>query len=106
MSNDSSCVRFDGTPLSIEAVCALADARSRAELSDDAAFRAGIARGAEYLDRLLREDGVVYGVTTGYGDSCTVSIPPSKEVARPSLSVCRRAPDGVAHVAACDSPSK
>lgn len=76
MSIDSSRVRFDGTPLSIEAVCALADARSRAELSDDAAFRANIARGAEFLDRLLREDGVVYGVTTGYGDSCTVSIPP------------------------------
>ncbi len=30
----------------------------------------------DFLDRLLREDGVVYGVTTGYGDSCTVSIPP------------------------------
>jgi histidine ammonia-lyase len=76
MSIESSRVRFDGTPLSIESVCALADARSRAELSDDASFRAGIARGAEFLDRLLREDGVVYGVTTGYGDSCTVSIPP------------------------------
>jgi len=24
---------------------------------------------------VLAEDGVIYGVTTGYGDSCTVSIP-------------------------------
>lgn len=77
MSIDPSRVHFDGTPLTIESVCALADGRSRAELSDDPEFRAGIARGAEYLDRLLREDGVVYGVTTGYGDSCTVSIPPA-----------------------------
>lgn len=69
-------VRFDGSDLSIESICALADGRGRAELDEGAAFRAGIERGAQYLDRLLREDGVVYGVTTGYGDSCTVSIPP------------------------------
>ena len=24
---------------------------------------------------LLEEEGVIYGVTTGYGDSCTVNIP-------------------------------
>ena len=29
------------------------------------------------LDRILEEDGVVYGVTTGYGDSCTVEVPPN-----------------------------
>jgi histidine ammonia-lyase len=46
-------------------------------LSDAGDFRARIARGADFLDRLLREDGVIYGVTTGYGDSCTVSIPPA-----------------------------
>ena len=40
------------------------------------AFRARIQRGADFLDRLLREQGVVYGVTTGYGDSVTVAIPP------------------------------
>ncbi len=44
-------------------------------LSAATAFRARITKGADFLDRLLREDGVVYGVTTGYGDSCTVSIP-------------------------------
>jgi histidine ammonia-lyase len=37
------------------------------------AFRARIARGAEFVDRLIAEDGVVYGVSTGYGDSCTVT---------------------------------
>ncbi|WP_341675758.1 aromatic amino acid ammonia-lyase [Niveibacterium sp. SC-1] len=39
-------------------------------------LRARIERGASFLDRLLAEDGVIYGVTTGYGDSCTVTIPP------------------------------
>lgn len=70
-------VRFDGQRLRIEDVVALAEGRARAELSTDPAFRARIARGADFLDRLLAEDGVVYGVTTGYGDSCTVSIPPA-----------------------------
>ena len=71
-----SC-HFGATALTIEDVVALADQRARAELSDAPAFRARIQRGADFLDRLLREDGVIYGVTTGYGDSCTTVIPPA-----------------------------
>ena len=67
---------FDGSPLQIEQINAIAHARSKAVLSSDPAFRRRIQRGADFLDRLLKEDGVVYGVTTGYGDSCTVEIPP------------------------------
>ncbi|QDQ27795.1 aromatic amino acid lyase [Chitinimonas arctica] len=70
-------VRFDGSRLTIEDVCELAARRRPAELSAEPAFRARIARGADFLDRLLAEDGVIYGVTTGYGDSCTVTIPPA-----------------------------
>lgn len=70
-------VVFDGSRLSIEDVVALAQQRRLASLSADGAFRSRISRGAEFLDRLLAEDGVIYGVTTGYGDSCTVSIPPA-----------------------------
>jgi histidine ammonia-lyase len=73
---ESRSITFDGSPLSIEDVCLLAAMKADAALSDDPAFRARIRRGAEFLERLLREDGVVYGVTTGYGDSCTVVIPP------------------------------
>jgi len=69
-------VRFDGSRLTLEDVVALARRQRPAQLSDDKAFVERIARGADFLDRLLAEDGVVYGVTTGYGDSCTVSIPP------------------------------
>jgi histidine ammonia-lyase len=73
---DSRSISFDGSRLTIEDVCSLATRDARAELSADPAFRARIRRGADFLERLLREDGVVYGVTTGYGDSCTVVIPP------------------------------
>ncbi|MEC5163270.1 MULTISPECIES: HAL/PAL/TAL family ammonia-lyase [unclassified Janthinobacterium] len=69
-------VRFDRERLQIEDIVDIAQGRADASLSDDPAFRAAIARGADFLDRLLREDGTVYGVTTGYGDSCTVTVPP------------------------------
>ncbi|MCL7714680.1 HAL/PAL/TAL family ammonia-lyase [Stenotrophomonas mori] len=69
--------RFGDAPLTIENVVALAGRRAEAMLSDAPDVRARIQRGADFLDRLLREDGVIYGVTTGYGDSCTVNIPPA-----------------------------
>jgi len=68
-------VVFNGQRLNIEDVVAIAGQGRAAQLGRDAAFIDRIERGASFLDRLLREDGVVYGVTTGYGDSCTVSIP-------------------------------
>ena len=73
---DSRSITFDGRALTIEDVCAIASRDARTELSRDPAFLARIRRGSDFLERLLREDGVVYGVTTGYGDSCTVVIPP------------------------------
>ena len=69
-------VLFDRERLRIEDIVDIAHGRASAVLSEDPTFRAAIARGADFLDRLLREDGTIYGVTTGYGDSCTVAIPP------------------------------
>jgi histidine ammonia-lyase len=69
-------VRFDTGRLAIEDIVAIAEGAARAILSEAPEFRAAIARGADFLDRLLREDGVIYGVTTGYGDSCTVTVQP------------------------------
>jgi len=69
-------VRFDRGNLTIEDIVDIAQGRAAAVLSEDPEFRAAIERGASFLDRLLREDGTVYGVTTGYGDSCTVTVPP------------------------------
>ena len=64
-------------PLSIEDVVAVATGTAVARLSDAEWFVARINRGADFVDRLIAEDGVVYGVSTGYGDSCTVAIPPA-----------------------------
>ncbi|MFT4174613.1 MAG: aromatic amino acid ammonia-lyase [Rhodocyclaceae bacterium] len=70
-------VVFDGSALTIEDVAALAHGRAQARLSDAEPFVTRIDKGAAFIDRLLAEDGVVYGVTTGYGDSVTTTIPPA-----------------------------
>lgn len=75
LKNTQRTVRFDQSRLTIEDVIEIANRTSLATLSDDPKFRATISRCADFLDRLLREDGTIYGVTTGYGDSCTVTVP-------------------------------
>jgi histidine ammonia-lyase len=62
-------------PVSVEDVVDLAQQRATLTLADTPGFRERISRGAELLDRILEVDGVIYGVTTGYGDSCTVDVP-------------------------------
>jgi len=63
--------------LRLDDIVAIAQRTRASQLCTDPYFRARITRGAEFVDRLIAEDGVVYGVSTGYGDSCTVTIPPA-----------------------------
>ena len=76
-SESASVLTVDGAPWRIEEVVAVSGRRAQVRLSSDPRFRARIDRGAEFVDRLIAEDGEVYGVSTGYGDSCTVNIPPA-----------------------------
>lgn len=69
-------ITFDGTRLRIEDIVALARRNAVARLGHTAGFQDRIRAGANFVARLLAEDGVVYGVTTGYGDSCTVAVSP------------------------------
>ncbi|WP_454256350.1 HAL/PAL/TAL family ammonia-lyase [Pseudomonas sp. Marseille-Q8238] len=66
---------FGEAHLSIEQVVVLSQRQARAHLQDDDAYREKIAKGARFLDTLLDKEGVIYGVTTGYGDSCVVAVP-------------------------------
>lgn len=70
-------ITFDGRRLALEDIVALARQKATAQLSRAPDFQARIQAGADFVARLLAEDGVIYGVTTGYGDSCTVAVPPS-----------------------------
>ena len=62
--------------LSIEDVVAIAKKQVAVELDSSAEFQRKIDSGAEFLDEALAEHGGIYGVTTGYGDSCTQVLPP------------------------------
>lgn len=62
--------------LRIEDVLRVARGETTVALSPAPEFSQRIRRGADYLASLLADNGVVYGVNTGYGDSVTVSIPP------------------------------
>lgn len=68
-------ITFGQGRLTIEDVAAIAQG-AKATLNNSVEFTAKIDRGVAFLERLLKEEGVIYGVTTGYGDSCTVVIPP------------------------------
>ena len=71
----SNSIIFNQQRISIEDVTAIARKEVSIELDKSSNYRQNIARGSEFLDQLLREDGAIYGVTTGYGDSCTVEVP-------------------------------
>ncbi len=68
-------VFFDGSLLRVEDIAGLARQKSHAVLSQQPQFIARIDKGAAFVDTLLTEEGCVYGVTTGYGDSCSVAVP-------------------------------
>ena len=73
MNNKTIC--FGDGELTIEDILCLARRVKPAELSNNPDFIRKIDAGWKFLEQLLKEDGVIYGVTTGYGDSCTVTVP-------------------------------
>lgn len=69
-------ITFERGSLKVEDVVAIANCNESVELNNTETYRNLIKSGSRFIDDLLKEDGVIYGVTTGYGDSCTVKIPP------------------------------
>ena len=67
-------VFFGGDKLKIEDINAIAFHEKKAELNHQASFKEKINCGANYLDTLISEGAQIYGVTTGFGDSCTESV--------------------------------
>ncbi|WP_144212113.1 HAL/PAL/TAL family ammonia-lyase [Shewanella donghaensis] len=66
-------VHFGQQQLSLEQVVAVAKG-APVKLNERPEYQEYIQKGARFIDSLLNEEGVVYGVTTGYGDSCTVTV--------------------------------
>jgi len=76
-STTMNVVEFGGKPITIEDINQLAIGKAKAKISTNKAWQKKIHKSADYLADVLRKNGTVYGVTTGYGESCTVDIPPS-----------------------------
>ncbi|WP_420547181.1 HAL/PAL/TAL family ammonia-lyase [Curvivirga sp.] len=72
--NNLSPVTFGDHELSIEDIYNIATQKVHCQLSTAPDFLARIKKGTDFLDDLLEKDGVIYGVTTGYGDSCTRAV--------------------------------
>ena len=59
--------------LTVGEVWAIAFKRRSVRLGEAALER--VARSAAHVENALARDGEIYGVTTGYGDSCTTNVP-------------------------------
>jgi histidine ammonia-lyase len=66
---------FGEGDLTIEDVWALSTGQVALRLTTDPAALGAIARSAKHVENTLARDGVIYGVTTGYGDSVTRGVP-------------------------------
>ncbi len=66
---------FGQQRLSIENIVDIAHNQTQVQISGCSEFSSKINSALSFLDTLLKEDGVIYGVTTGYGDSVTVAVP-------------------------------
>ena len=66
---------FGEKPMTIEDVVAIAHRKMGVRLSTAPEFVRKISAGADFLDRELEKHGGIYGVTTGYGDSCGKAVP-------------------------------
>lgn len=61
--------------LTINDIDRISKLESLLKLSQDHSFRKCIKAGSDLLEEMLRRDGYIYGVTTGYGDSVTRTVP-------------------------------
>ncbi|MDR1811468.1 MAG: aromatic amino acid ammonia-lyase [Candidatus Fibromonas sp.] len=61
--------------LNIEGLVAVAQQKSKAVLCCSEKFEGKIKAGIDFLDSALAGSNGIYGVTTGYGDSCTQNVP-------------------------------
>jgi histidine ammonia-lyase len=68
-------VQIGARHLSIEEVVCIAEHDAPVVLSSDPAWLARIERGARFLREQLAQGATIYGVNTGYGDACVVSVP-------------------------------
>ena len=68
-------VTFSQSLVSIEDVNHLAEGKVSAALSENKDYLNFIQRGADFVSKIVSEGKLIYGINTGLGDSCDVTIP-------------------------------
>lgn len=73
----SNCKQFtfDNGFVSVQDIINISEFNFQTHLSDEPAYLSFIQRGADYVSQILSENKLVYGINTGYGDSCDIVIP-------------------------------
>ena len=75
MLKPSATVTFSQSQLSIENVINIAEGKVSTVLSENIEFQNFIQRGGDFISKIISEGKLIYGVNTGLGDSCDVTIP-------------------------------
>ena len=75
MTDSLKEVVFGERLLAIEDIINIAHKHTPVSLYKNKNYIKRIKQGQALLEKLLREGNTIYGVTTGYGDSCTTNIP-------------------------------
>ena len=72
---DCRKILFGEGNLTIEDIVNVSQSKDPVALSENIDFRNRIDAGVQFLDKILSEEGHIYGVTTGYGDSVMYEVP-------------------------------
>ena len=68
-------ITLGAEPWSVEQVMAIARGEAQVAIDNSPSWRNKISASRQFLEQLWQEGTTVYGVTTGFGDSCGQSIP-------------------------------
>ena len=66
----------DGRNWTIQDIIDIGSSKTQVRTSEDTKWREKISQSVEFLESMWQKEKVIYGVTTGYGGSCNVRIPP------------------------------
>ncbi|MCF6300478.1 MAG: aromatic amino acid ammonia-lyase [Proteobacteria bacterium] len=71
---------FENRQYKLEQLAKIAKGQSGVSLQNEDTYVNYINKGANFLQNMLEKEGAIYGVTTGFGDSCDVVV--SEELAK------------------------
>ena len=80
-------IEIGGKALSLEDINCISSG-TPVKLSEEEDFKDKINRSRFFLDARLKEGKTIYGVNTGFGDSCTIEIP-SEDIEMLSVNITR-----------------